>query len=224
MEQYCVYMHVNKTNNKKYIGITKQDKPEHRWGTNGINYHESPHFFSAIQKYGWDNFEHIVVATGLSQEEACKMEIELIAEHKTQNKEFGYNVLAGGTAPIIPQETRDKIAKGLIGNKNGAGKPCSEEKKRKISESQRGRKFSEERKQTLRKPKSVTYPCSPEKRQHIIDAKKDKKPVLCIETGIVYESIHECARQMNLCATTICAVVRGRHKSTGGYHFKYNDV
>lgn len=224
MEQYFVYMHVNKTNDKKYIGVTKQDKPEYRWGINGVNYHESPHFFAAIQKYGWDNFAHVVLAEGLSKEEACRMEIELIAKYQTQNKDYGYNVLAGGTAPSIPQETRDKIAKGLIGNKNGLGKPCSEEKKQKISEAQKGRKFSEERKQSLRKPKSVTHPCTPEKRQNIINAKQDKKAVVCIETGVVYESIHDCARQMQLHASTICAVVRGRIQSTGGYHFKYNDI
>lgn len=29
---------------------------------------------------------------------------------------------------------------------------------------------------------------------------------------------------MELYATAICAVVKGRHKTTGGYHFKYNDI
>lgn len=217
-------MHVNIQNNKKYIGITKQENPEHRWGVNGCKYRESPYFYAAIEKYGWDKFEHIIIAKGLSKEEACKMEVMLIAKHKTQNKHYGYNILPGGTAPSLPQETRDKIAKGLIGNQNGLGKPCSEEKRRKISESQKGRKFSEERKQTLRKPKSIRHPCSPEKRQRIIDAKKDKKPIVCIETNVSYPSIHECARQMNLSATTICAVIKGRHKSTGGYHFKYDDI
>ena len=70
MEQYSVYMHVNKANDKKYIGITKQT-PEARWGTNGRNYqNRCPHFWSSIQKYGWNNFEHIVVASGLSKEDA----------------------------------------------------------------------------------------------------------------------------------------------------------
>lgn len=224
MSLYYVYMHVNKTNDKKYIGITKQYKPEYRWGANGSKYKESPHFYSAIQKYGWDNFKHIIIASKLSKDEACAMEIDLIAIYKTQNREFGYNISEGGTAPTLPQETKEKIAQRLKGNKNSFGKVCSEEKKKKISESQKGRKFTEEHKIKLSRPKSVTYPCSEEKRQHIINAKKDKKAVICIETNIVYPSIHECAREMKLQATAICAVLRGRHKSTGGYHFKYNDI
>ena len=46
---YTVYMHKNKINGKIYIGITSR-KPEARWGTNGINYKTSPHFYAAIQK------------------------------------------------------------------------------------------------------------------------------------------------------------------------------
>lgn len=49
MNEYYVYRHVNKTNNKQYIGITKQ-LPEHRWGVDGVNYKSSPYFYNAIQK------------------------------------------------------------------------------------------------------------------------------------------------------------------------------
>lgn len=224
MNNYYVYIHTNKINNKRYVGITKQASPEHRWGKNGVNYKQSPHFYSSIQKYGWDNFKHEILATKLSKTDACELEIELIKKYKTQDRNFGYNVLSGGTAPSLPNETREKISKGLIGNKNGLGKACSDEKKKKISDSQKGRSLSKEHKQKLSKPKSISYPCSEEKRQNIINAKKDKKPIVCIETNIEYCSIHDCARKMNLEASAICAVLRGRHKSTGGYHFKYNDI
>lgn len=223
MKDYSLYIHTNKINGKRYIGITKQ-KPEHRWGVDGCNYKESPHLYSAIEKYGWDNFEHEIKMSGMTQRDACLLEKHYISHFNSQDRRYGYNTLEGGTAPSLPQETREKIARGLIGNKNGLGKPCSEEKKKKISDAQKGRKLTEEHKEKLRKPKSVSYPCSEEKRQHIIDAKKDKKSITCIETGASYPSIHECARQMNLSATTICKVLNGRGKSTGGYHFKYNDI
>lgn len=71
---YCVYMHENKINHKKYIGMTGQD-PELRW-RKGANYKESVAFWKAIQKYGWDGFDHIILVSGLTREEACDKEIE----------------------------------------------------------------------------------------------------------------------------------------------------
>ncbi len=99
MEQkYIVYMHKNKFNGKEYIGITCQ-RFKYRCGKNGNNYEECPRFWRAIQKYGWDNFEHIILLSGLTKEEACKKEIELIEKHQTRNEQFGYNLSKGGDMP-----------------------------------------------------------------------------------------------------------------------------
>ena len=54
---YCVYVHTNKFNGKKYVGQTCQ-KPEVRFGKNGSGYVGSRVFYNAILKYGWDNFYH----------------------------------------------------------------------------------------------------------------------------------------------------------------------
>lgn len=90
---YSVYMHTNKLNGKKYIGITKQN-PERRW-QNGHGY-DNTYFGNAIHKYGWDGFFHEVLIYGLTEEEACSWEIALIAMHNTNQREYGYNISEGG--------------------------------------------------------------------------------------------------------------------------------
>lgn len=87
---FKVYMHIA-PNNKKYVGITQQ-KLYKRW-QNGSAYHHNKHFTNAILKYGWDNFEHIVIAENLNKEDACKLEQKLIKKYKTNNRKYGYNVL-----------------------------------------------------------------------------------------------------------------------------------
>lgn len=91
---YCVYMHRNKINDKKYIGITCR-KPEHRWGKDGHSY-KGQVFKKAIEKYGWNNFYHVILFNELSAEDAYKKEQELIKLYKSNQKEFGYNLSAGG--------------------------------------------------------------------------------------------------------------------------------
>ena len=65
---WVVYCHINKINQKKYVGITSQTAQK-RW-KNGFGYTSSPHFYVAIQKYGWDNFEHVILFDGLTEQEA----------------------------------------------------------------------------------------------------------------------------------------------------------
>ena len=77
--KYAVYCHTNKINGKKYVGITG-NKPEYRW-KNGLGYQNHPHFFAAIKKYGWHNFWHEVLYTGLTKAEAEEWETKLIKEY-----------------------------------------------------------------------------------------------------------------------------------------------
>lgn len=112
---YCVYMHTNKINGKKYVGITCR-KPEVRWN-GGNGYYRNKHFYSAIKKYGWDNFEHEIIADCLTSEIACKMEKDLIAKYKSNQSEFGYNICDGGQTNILPKESLEKISKANKGRK-----------------------------------------------------------------------------------------------------------
>ena len=220
---YTVYQHKNKINGQMYFGITSRT-PSERWGKNGSYYKTTSHFYSAIQKYGWDNFEHNILYQNLTKEEACEIEKSLIKKYKTQDRKFGYNILEGGQATELPIEVREKMSKAMMGNKNGLGHPCSEEKKKKISDSQKGRKFSEEHKRKLSEAaKQRRVPCSQDKRKKLSQNYPKQKRVYCVETDTIYRSVQECARQLHLYATNVSKVCRGIHQTTGGYHLKYYD-
>lgn len=92
MNNWAVYKHVSPSN-KVYIGISSNVK--NRWAANGYYYHLSDTAFSrALKKYGWENFQHFILQTGLTKQEACDMEKELIAYYKA--KGLSYNITDGG--------------------------------------------------------------------------------------------------------------------------------
>ena len=101
-DTWSVYAHINKINGKYYVGITSKDVEE-RW-KNGFGY-RGQLFYKAIEKYGWDNFEHIIIASNLTKEEAENFEKLLIKNLNSHSKKNGYNVSfggIGGTTPLKP--------------------------------------------------------------------------------------------------------------------------
>lgn len=114
---YTIYMHRNKINGKIYIGQTKQ-KLNARW-RDGEGYKTQPYFYKAIQKYGWDNFEHIILEENLTLEQANNKEEYWIAYYQSNIKEFGYNILAGGNNHAWTEEMKQKQSKRFSGE-NGS--------------------------------------------------------------------------------------------------------
>ena len=74
---WTVYIHTCNVNQKSYVGITSKP-PNIRW-KNGEGY-KTQVFYRAIQKYGWDNFTHKIIATNLTEQEA-KQVLEKMLEH-----------------------------------------------------------------------------------------------------------------------------------------------
>ena len=186
-KKYIVYMHKNKINNKVYIGITCQ-KTKYRWGA-GSGYKKQSKFYNAICKYGWNNFEHIILFNNLTFEKAKQKEIEMIDKYNAFTKQHGYNATKGG--------------------EGSNGVPCSEEKKKKISEANKGHKFTEETKKRISESLkgNVPYNC---------------KKVLCVETGIIYDSMYIAEKETGAKYKNISKVCKGEYgrKTAGGYHWK----
>lgn len=151
-KSYCVYVHTNKTNGKKYVGQTCQYPPEKRWGVNGVGYKHNEYFYRSIKKYGWDNFKHEIIDKNLTLEEADELEEFLINKFDTLNRKNGYNFRHGGSKGKHSDETKAKLKKSwehrdrvmpeqtknaLI--KANTGRHVSDETKKKISEAQKGK-------------------------------------------------------------------------------------
>ena len=89
-----LYAHIS-PNKKMYIGITAQE-PEKRW-RKGEGYKRNTYFYKAIQKYGWDNFDHIILFSDLSDEKAKMLEEKYILKYDLMNPQKGYNLQSGGS-------------------------------------------------------------------------------------------------------------------------------
>ena len=123
-KKFIVYIHISPSN-KKYVGITSRS-PNQRWN-NGKGYKNNEHFYNSIQKYGWNNFKHIIVAENLSKEEACELEIKLIKKFNTQDYHFGYNNTSGGEHTTFSNESKKKMSeskKGYIPSQATIEKLC----------------------------------------------------------------------------------------------------
>ena len=167
---WSVYIHINKINGKMYVGITSID-PIKRWGKNGICY-KTQNFWSAIEKYGWDNFKHIILYQNFTEEQAKykeKLLIKLFHTYINDEKSNGYNLTLGGdgTVGYFPSEkTKQKLRESHLGQKawNKGLKYKNprfskhlyerwenEEYRRKMSESHLGNKQSEQTKMKISK-------------------------------------------------------------------------
>ena len=143
-DQWCVYKHTSPSG-KSYVGMTINTI--NRW-KNGKGYKSQKVFWKAIQKYGWENFSHDIVAIGLSFEEAQQKEISLIKELDSTNPKHGYNMTKGGdyvplsfhTPESIEKTRKTKKAKLEAGFHTAKyGTKMSEEQKKKISEARKGK-------------------------------------------------------------------------------------
>lgn len=234
---YTVYMHLNIINNKKYIGITSR-KPELRW-QNGTAYRNNKHFDAAIIKYGWNNFNHIILEKNLSEKEAFEKEKYYIQLYKTFDRRFGYNKTLGGegiSGYKFSNETIEKMRQNNIGEKNpmygrvgnlhpmyglkgklnpNYGQKRSKEVCEKISEARKGIKLSEEHIIHLK-----------EAAKHGSDNPRARKFIMKSLDGKILEYFNcgkEIVDKYGFDLSNIVACCRRKQKTSYGYIWEYND-
>lgn len=239
-DTWCLYKHTSPSG-KVYIGIAKDVK--HRWRSKGNGYKGSTRIWYAIQKYGWENFKHEILADGLSREEASEMEKAEIAKHHATNPLYGYNLTDGGFDGVLSEESRKKLSASLAGHsvsyevraalrdshsievicldnmviyKNAkeagkalgvcgtsVGKVCNG-----IASNAGGyhfAKLTDYKNGTI--PKFVSSPIG--------------RPVMCVETGKVYESQCEAAKEYKVSSQAISHACTGKVETCAKLHWKF---
>lgn len=227
---WTVYAHIA-PNGKMYVGITSQ-KPEYRWrdGLNG--YRSNEHFCSAIKKYGWDNFQHEIIASGLTADEASNMEKLLIKELDLTNRSKGYNNSQGGEGTDrepATEETRKKMRDAMMKRieKNGGyglnkDKHFSEQARINNRNAQKriADKHRQDRLGKKLSPESIAQRTASRRKNNngVYTQNVTSKKVLCVETGQVFNSVKEFSN-----VTGISLYIFRNHmgESINGFHYHY---
>jgi group I intron endonuclease len=196
-----IYKITNKLNGKMYVGQTVQ-KLLDRWSDHcrpclGRNVNNSA-IASAIRKYGKENFTLEQIDSAENLEQLNTMERTYIKALNTLAPN-GYNLELGGDSKVCHEETKAKISTTLKGRPiknrmNGApkGRPVSAERRARISKTLTGR------------PNIALY-----------------KPVLAVETGIIYESVNAAAKALGVNRVTISALLKSGKQGRLGISFKF---
>lgn len=236
-----IYMHRNKINGKVYIGQTSQPLNK-RFGNDGNGYKTSSKFYGAIQKYGWNNFDHIILYDNLTPKEADILEQQLIEQYHATDDNFGYNLQSGGVKRHSQsEETKKKIGKA---NKiSQKGKKWSEQQRQKMAgrfsgennpfygkhHSEKSRKLISEHRKGIATFTGQHHTETTKKQ--ISEHRKGQggKSVICLETNEIFNCMMDAARWCGLktsCSIGQCCM--GKVKSAGKHpitkeplHWKY---
>ena len=237
-----VYVARNTVNGKTYVGVTSTSLEERRLGhARNHRYGKSKTviFHKAIKKYGIDAFHFSVLCECPSFADALAKERQAIAELKPD-----YNMTAGGEGSLgfkhsletiermrvisrrphfgrrgvkRPIEVNEKVRAAKLANptRYWLGKPRSEETKEKIKLALRGRPAPKE---------------TPLMRATRLDnvrksSEAKRRPVVCLDDGIVYPSAKEAAGAYGFLVRSISNVCNLKRpgKTLYGKRFRYVD-
>lgn len=206
-----MYRHIF-PNGKSYIGITCVKPYYYRWRA-GSSYSQQPKVYNAIKKYGWKNIKHELLYENLSQDEANRVEQEMITKYNSVEK--GYNVSTGGGGTY--------------------GIPCSDDKKLKISRANKGKPCSHGG-ENLRKYRETHGSwnkgghLTPEQYRKIVVERRARcnKPVsayepITLKKILHFDSIVCASKTVGVSSSSISSCLRGKHHTSAGYIWRYDN-
>ena len=185
---------------------------------------------NAIQKYGRENFTVEQIDVACSFDELDDKEQYWIKYYDSMNRDKGYNLKGGGHKNhVFSEETRLKLKNSLKNSVKFKENVRSESRRRKLSESHKGKKQSKE---TI--AKRVKYhigrKASEECRRKISESKigrfkggenPNARKVICLDTGEIFDCILNASIAKKANKTSIRYVCIGKRNHAGGYRWRY---
>lgn len=209
-----VYKITNTINNKVYIGITKCSLSK-RWKEHkSASKKSNLHLYVSIRKYGLSNFKIEQIYSAKDENDMYNQEIKLIAFYKANNPKFGYNNSIGGEKSSLGKKLTDIQKKAISGfQKNRKRKPHSDETKKKMSESAKGRDMSKFILKSVEKRKGLAASNRVKINQYTLSGE-----FIC-----AHNSLTEAANSVNGTPSAFGAIKRGRLKTYKNYIWKYEN-
>ena len=230
-----IYLHRHKFSKRCYIGITIM-KAVDRWG-NGHGYRLQRYFGNAIAKYGWNQFDHYILAFADNREDLEVAEVQAIEKAGGHKSKHTYNLTSGGdlvsenNKKIVGTNLDTGIRRDFFGGVEAA-------KELGITNSDMPMAIARGERTSLKAPCGNWYfsfdsePHYPpelwgEALRTLKVQERWNEPVLAVnietEEEVLYPSGSEAARKLGISQTAVSRVICGKALSNGGYWFKFPD-
>lgn len=256
MNNIGIYIITNKINNHCYIGSAinlKRRKENHFKNHKGKS---NPRLQNAMRKYGKENFKFEILEYILNKKDLLKREQYYLDVFKPE-----YNICKKAGSMLgfkFSKESKLKMSKNKIGHKYNLGRKKSEETRQKISEKNKGKtpwnkgifcyidtrkkisnslkgyKHTEEAKRNMSKnnPKYWAGKHHTEKTKGEISKTQTGKykginhpnykgKIICINTNKVYISAKEASKCLKISQGNLSSILNGIRKTTNGLKFSY---
>lgn len=197
---YCIE---NLINNKKYIGqsVDLKDRLYGHKTKLKHNKYKNRHLQFSVNKYGLENFSFYIIEE-CSIECLDERERYYISLYKSDNEEFGYNVEPGGARGLktMSEQTKNKISQSL------KGRVFTQEHRDKLGEASRKRGISKEtREKMVQNHPDMSGPKNP----------RAVVPIYCPELDETFWGAKEAADKYGFSKCHISSCANGKLKHTG---------
>lgn len=193
-----------------YIGQkTSSYEVQHYWGSGSLL---KKHFEEITGKCPkWCNKEYAesfgikreVLAWAYTAEELALLEERFILEYKKLRNCI--NVYARSFA--IDEQYKRNMTKRTVGTRTGSKNPMYGK-----TSPWKGKSLSEESRKKLSKSKTGKF---------LGGRAFNARAVICIDTGEIYDTLADCARDLGVRIEGVCAVAKGKYKRHKGHRFAY---